>query len=113
MGSKFHPHFFVYDMMSGQSIKVPWKIRSQEFNSAKFEISPDGRLLAFVGRFGNIHLVSAKSKEVLKTIKMNDWCHGLAFSKDSGTLFTCGEGGEVNRKFETYKIISYCSPEII
>ena len=99
VGSKFHPHFFVYDMLAGQTVKVqyceyvnlfvqkdkrfffvntlalyvvhmsvshglinldhidfksssqfklqvPWRNKSQEFNSAKFDVSPDGKLLA-------------------------------------------------------------------
>ena len=95
VGSKFHPHFFVYDMLAGQSVKVPWRNKSQEFNSAKFDVSPDGKLLAWVGRFGMIHLVSAVSKELLRSLKMNDWCRELRFSRDGGSLYTIGEGGEV------------------
>jgi len=95
VGSKFHPHFFVYDMLAGQTVKVPWRNKSQEFNSAKFDVSPDGKLLAWVGRFGTIHLVSATSKELLRSLKMNDWCRELRFSRDGGSLYTIGEGGEV------------------
>ena len=95
VGSKFHPHFFIYDMLAGQSVKVPWRNKSQEFNSAKFDVSPDGKLLAWVGRFGMIHLVSAVSKELLRSLKMNDWCRELRFSRDGGSLYTFGEGGEV------------------
>ena len=78
---------------------MPWRNKSSEHNTAKFEVSPDGKLMAFVGRFGAIHLVSAKSKELIKTMKMNDWCHGLCFSKDGGMLYTIGEGGEVSTAF--------------
>ena len=63
-------------------------LKSQEFNSAKFDVSPDGKLLAWVGRFGTIHLVSATSKELLRSLKMNDWCRELRFSRDGGSLYT-------------------------
>jgi len=95
VGSKFHPHFYVYDMIAGQSIKVPWKSKTAEHNTAKFDVSPDGKLISFIGRFGYIHLISAKSKEIVKTMKMNDWCSSIRFSKDGGTLYSSGEGGEV------------------
>jgi len=95
IGSKFHPHFFVYDMIAGQSIQVPWRNKSSEHNTAKFDISPDGKLLAFIGRFGYIHLVSSRSKEVVKSLKMNDWCQSVVFSKDGCHLYSVGEGGEV------------------
>jgi len=95
VGSQAHPHYYVYDMMIGKSIKVPWKAQTGEHNSAKFEVSRDGKLLAFKGRFGYIHIVSARSKEILKSIKMNDECGDLKFSRDSQQLYTTGEGGEV------------------
>ena len=95
IGSKFHPHFFVYDMIAGQSTQVPWRNKSSEHNTAKFDISPDGKLLAFIGRFGYIHLVSSMSKEVVKSMKMNDWCQNVRFSRDGCHLYSVGEGGEV------------------
>ena len=58
-------------------------------------MSPDGKLLAWAGRFGLIHLVSAVSKELIRSLKMNDWCRELRFSRDGGSLYTIGEGGEV------------------
>ena len=48
-----------------------------------------------MGRFGSIHLVSATTKELLRSLKMNDWCRELRFSRDGGSLYTFGEGGEV------------------
>jgi len=95
VGSRNHPHFYVYDMMIGKSIKVPWKGRTGEHNSAHFEISPDGRFIAFKGRFGYIHIISARTKELLKSLKMNDDCGDLKFSRDSCQLYSSGSGGEV------------------
>ena len=90
---------------------MPWRSRSGEHTSGKFEVSPDGRFvpllysllelsalhfcrfLAFRGSHGNIHIVSAKTKELLKTLKMNDECQDLVFS--GSELWTTGAGGEV------------------
>ena len=93
VGSQHHPHFFVYDMMIGKSIKVP--VKTTEHNTQKFEVSRDGKLIAFVGRFGFIHIISARTKEFLRSFKMNDPCLALKFSPDSSSLYTTGEGGEV------------------
>ena len=48
-----------------------------------------------MSRFGNIHLISARTKEVVKSVKMNETCHSLRFSRDGSQLFSIGEGGEV------------------
>ena len=106
---------FLFPTSSGKSIKVPWRSRSGEHTSGKFEVSPDGRFvpllysllelftshfcrfLAFRGSHGNIHIVSAKTKELLKTLKMNDECLDLVFS--GSELWTTGAGGEVEKKY--------------
>eukprot|EP00092_Neocalanus_flemingeri_P072346 GFUD01089066.1.p1 GENE.GFUD01089066.1~~GFUD01089066.1.p1 ORF type:complete len:540 (-),score=211.34 GFUD01089066.1:36-1655(-) len=95
VGSQHHPHFFVYDMMIGKTIKVPWTNKTTEHNTQKFEVSRDGKLIAFIGRFGFIHIISARTKEFLKSFKMNDSCQALKFSPDSSSLYSTGEGGEV------------------
>ena len=98
---------------------MPWKSRSGEHASGKFEVSPDGRyvfyhlsfpylshhfyrFLAFRGSHGNIHIVSAKTKELLKTLKMNDVCQDLVFS--GSELWTTGAGGEVRNIHQIFKL---------
>ena len=74
-GSQAHPHYFVYDMMignhldgrkfffisnpSGKSIKVPWRSRSGEHTSGKFEVSPDGRFVPVLSRAEELQLFSS------------------------------------------------------
>jgi len=94
-GSQHHPHFFVYDMMIGKTMKVPWRNKTAEHNTQKFVVSKDGKLIAFIGKFGFIHIISAKTKEFLRSFKMNDACLALQFSLDSSCLYSTGEGGEV------------------
>jgi hypothetical protein len=58
-------------------------------------VSPDGKFIAFKGRFGYIHILSARTKELLHSLKMNDECGDLAFSRDGQQLYSTGAGSEV------------------
>jgi WD40 repeat protein len=94
MGSR-HKNFYYYDMMSGKICHVipPIKALDEQQRpsmSTNFEISPDNRLIAFVGSQGQIHLFSCKSKEWIDTVKINGTCNAVAFSPDSRYLFACG-----------------------
>jgi len=95
VGSQYHPYFHVYDMMAGKISKIPWAKKVEEFTSQKFEVSPDGKIIAFKGRFGSIHLVSARTKEYMRSLKMNDECQAIKFSGSGSQLYSHGEGGEV------------------
>ncbi|KAJ1523333.1 hypothetical protein ONE63_001204 [Megalurothrips usitatus] len=95
VGSQNHGHFFVYDMMEGRSIKVPISHSSEITNMKNFSMSPDGRLIASLGRFGHIHLITAQSKEWLGSLKMNSEVKAIAFNKDGSRLYSTGDGGDV------------------
>ncbi|XP_064609745.1 U3 small nucleolar RNA-associated protein 18 homolog [Liolophura sinensis] len=94
MGSK-HSSFHYYDMIGGKIVRVP-KIKGLEENAMKkFIVSPDGRYLVFLGKYGHLHLLSAKSKEWIHTLKMNGSVEAAAFSKDGHTMFSHGDDGQV------------------
>ncbi|ELT96062.1 hypothetical protein CAPTEDRAFT_223828 [Capitella teleta] len=59
-GSKFRS-FYYYDMMAGKVVNVPWIKALEENQMRRFEVSPDGRFLAFYGMYGRIHLLSSQS----------------------------------------------------
>ena len=95
-GSQHFGHYFTYDLGKDQIVKVPWKEqKSEQFSMQKFEVSPTNDLVAFHGRFGNIHLTSAKTRSKLFTLKMNDDLAALTFSPDGNYLYSHGVGGSV------------------
>ncbi len=59
-----------------------------------FEVSPAGDFLAVPGRFGNVHMLSARTKEKLFSVKMNDDVSCVAFGpEERRELYT--HGGKV------------------
>lgn len=60
-----------------------------------FEVSPAGDYIAVLGRFGQVHLLSSRTKEKAFTIKMNDDVYCAAFVPGGVELLTHGAGGEV------------------
>ncbi|KAG8257646.1 U3 snoRNP protein [Homalodisca vitripennis] len=95
VGSQHHSHYFVYDMMEGKSIRIPTHHATEQTTMKKFEVSPDGKLLAVCGRFGDIHLINAHTKEWIGTLKMNGEVKALCFNASGSQLWTHGATGEV------------------
>ncbi|KAI0237695.1 U3 small nucleolar RNA-associated protein 18-like [Lamellibrachia satsuma] len=93
MTSKYHS-FQCYDMMEGKIVRVP-HLKGLEESMSKFVVSPDGRFLAFLGAYGYIHLVSAKTKEWVSSLKMNGEVSDVAFSHDGSRMLSFGSDGEV------------------
>ncbi|XP_053665497.1 U3 small nucleolar RNA-associated protein 18 homolog [Anopheles marshallii] len=81
----YRKFFHVYNLISGQSYtrKIPeratWLMKN-------FRVSQCGKYLASVGECGEVHLMSAKSKEMLQTIQLRQVCSSLAFTPDSKYL---------------------------
>ncbi|KAF6200102.1 hypothetical protein GE061_006403 [Apolygus lucorum] len=95
VGSNQQKYFYCYDMMVGSSIKFPMHHNTGQTNMSKFEISPDGKFIAVVGKFGQIHLLTGDSKEWVGSVSMNGSVETLCFSPDSKTLYTYGDQGDV------------------
>nr|KAG5711690.1 hypothetical protein BaRGS_016872 [Batillaria attramentaria] len=94
MGSK-HRSFYYYDMMAGKVVFVPKTKGLGENNMARLRVSPDGRFIVFLGSYGNIHLVSAKTKEWIHTLKMNGSVEDITFSADGARMYSTGDDGRV------------------
>ncbi|KAK9499930.1 hypothetical protein O3M35_002866 [Rhynocoris fuscipes] len=95
VGSQYHSHFHVYDMIQASSLSIHTHHNMGQTNMKKFEVSPDGKLIAVVGRYGQIHLLSAKSKEWIGNLTMNGNVEAIAFDPDGTCLYSHGELGEV------------------
>uniref|UniRef100_A0A182JZQ6 Uncharacterized protein n=1 Tax=Anopheles christyi TaxID=43041 RepID=A0A182JZQ6_9DIPT len=91
----YRKFYHVYNLINGQSdtLKIPdqdtWLMKN-------FRISRCGKYLASAGEFGEVHLMSAKSKEVLKTIQLRYPCQSLAFTPDSRYLLCHSNDTEVS-----------------
>lgn len=90
-GRKF---FYTYDLMSGQTQRVflPKDITKM----TQFELSPCGKLLAIIGRFGEIHLMDAMTKELIASVKQEHHCTAVAFGADSRQLYAHSDDAEIN-----------------
>uniref|UniRef100_A0A069DUX3 U3 small nucleolar RNA-associated protein 18 homolog n=1 Tax=Panstrongylus megistus TaxID=65343 RepID=A0A069DUX3_9HEMI len=100
-GSEFivgshHSYFHVYDMMQGNSLTIHTHHSIGQTTMKKFEVSPDGKLIAVAGRFGQIHLLTAKSKEWIGNLSMNGNVEAITFDPDGSCLYSHGELGEVH-----------------
>ena len=60
-----------------------------------FVLSPCGKYITFLGNNGNIILVSAQTKRLITTLKMNGTVTSIAYTKDGRYLFSFGGDGEV------------------
>ncbi|XP_051888790.1 U3 small nucleolar RNA-associated protein 18 homolog isoform X2 [Pristis pectinata] len=67
----------------------------QEWQARKFEVSPDGLFLLFIGSFGYLHLLSTKTNEFVGSMKINGPAIGAAFSPDGSTVYANSDEGDV------------------
>ncbi|KYM83299.1 U3 small nucleolar RNA-associated protein 18 like protein [Atta colombica] len=93
LGSQYYPYCHTYDLMNGKTYKffLPHRIT----NMKRYEVSPDGKLIALCGRLGEIYLLHSFTKELVGTFRMNSKCRVLAFTPDSKTLISHGDGTEM------------------
>uniref|UniRef100_A0AAY4C4D5 U3 small nucleolar RNA-associated protein 18 homolog n=1 Tax=Denticeps clupeoides TaxID=299321 RepID=A0AAY4C4D5_9TELE len=87
--------FYIYDMMEGKIIPVPTVRGLNEKRVKEFEVSPEGESLLFTGSAGYLHLMTMKTREVVRTMKVNGSVCGTAFSADGSKIFSSTEEGEV------------------
>ncbi|XP_053673515.1 U3 small nucleolar RNA-associated protein 18 homolog [Anopheles nili] len=90
----YRKFYHVYNLISGQghTLKIPEK---DTWLMTNFCVSACGKYLASAGESGEVHLMSAKSKEVLRTIQQRYTCQALAFTPDSRYLFSHSNDTEV------------------
>lgn len=88
-GSSKADHLFSFDLHKAVPVKINNAGRKLEQGSmSRFEVSEN--YLAFLGRFGHVHLLSARTKEKAFSVKMNDDVGAVAFTNDGSELYTTG-----------------------
>lgn len=87
-------YFYTYDLIGGQTRRVflPKSITKM----TQFEVSPCGKYIGVIGRFGEVHILYATSKELITTFKQEHPVTALTFSHDSKRLLTHSCDTEVN-----------------
>ncbi|MCI4391702.1 hypothetical protein PGIGA_G00137550 [Pangasianodon gigas] len=80
--------FYIYDMMEGKIIPVPRVRGLNEQRVKEFEVSPDGQFLLLTGSSGFLHLMTMKTKEVVRSVKINGSVCATAFNSDGSKIFT-------------------------
>ncbi|XP_026871915.2 U3 small nucleolar RNA-associated protein 18 homolog [Electrophorus electricus] len=87
--------FYIYDMMEGKVLPVPSVQGLNEQRVKEFEVSPDNEFLLLTGSSGFLHLMTMKTKEVVRSMKLNGNVCATAFTADGGKVFAHSEEGEV------------------
>lgn len=87
--------FYSIDISKGNVDKIGPLTGREEKSLEVFEVSPDSRTIAFLGNDGYILLVSAKTKELIGTLKMNGTARSIAFTDDGQQLLSSGGDGQV------------------
>ncbi|XP_058058873.1 U3 small nucleolar RNA-associated protein 18 homolog [Anopheles bellator] len=81
----YRKFYHVYNLISGQSatLKIPFQ---ETWSLRNFCLSPSGQYLASMGNCGEVHLLNAKTKELLRTVQLRYESAALAFTPDSRHL---------------------------
>ncbi|XP_006635381.1 U3 small nucleolar RNA-associated protein 18 homolog [Lepisosteus oculatus] len=87
--------FYVYDMIEGKIIPVHGVRALNESQVKEFEVSPDGSFLLLSGTSGYLHLLTLKTKELVRSMKINGKVTGATFSSDGSKIYACSDEGEV------------------
>ncbi|XP_017296898.1 U3 small nucleolar RNA-associated protein 18 homolog isoform X2 [Kryptolebias marmoratus] len=87
--------FYLYDMMEGRVAPVHTVRGLNESRVKEFCVCPEGDALLLSGTNGYLHLLTLKTNEVVRSMKINGDVSGVAFSHDGSRVFVNSEDGEV------------------
>uniref|UniRef100_A0A3P9P980 U3 small nucleolar RNA-associated protein 18 homolog n=1 Tax=Poecilia reticulata TaxID=8081 RepID=A0A3P9P980_POERE len=89
--------FYLYDMMEGRVAPVR-SVRGLGLSEARvkdFSVCPDGGALLLTGTNGYLHMLTLKTNEIVRSMKINGDVSGVAFCPDGSKAFVTSEEGEV------------------
>ncbi|EDV55762.1 U3 small nucleolar RNA-associated protein 18 homolog [Drosophila erecta] len=85
--------YYSYDLLEAKESKrtLPGDIPFMH----RFEVSPCGQFIVTAGKFGAIHLLTAKTNELLHSFKQEGKVKRFAWSGDSKRILVCGSTSNV------------------
>lgn len=86
--------FKVFDMIEAKTMQIPM-LKGFEGRLGKFELSPDGSIIVFINRNGQLHFVSANSKELIDSTQISGNINSVTFRQDGELMFASGDEGVV------------------
>eukprot|EP00128_Syssomonas_multiformis_P012547 Colp12_sorted_trinity150504_noHs@11706 len=87
--------FYVYDVEGGNVSKVHGIQGHREKSLEKFFVSPDEKHIVFTGVDGHLIVVSARTKQWVCDLKMNNTARTVTFNADGSRMYTAGGDGLV------------------
>lgn len=91
----YRKFYHVYNLISGASDTLQLK-GDGAWTMKNFDMSKCGKYLAVTGGYGEIHLLDARSKELLTTIQQKNCCYSLCFTPDSKYLLCNSQDNDVS-----------------
>lgn len=92
LGSR-HAHIFSYDLMAAKPIR--YNLPHGLTQCKNFIISPDSQFMAVAGKWGEVHIMSATTKETVGMLKQEGEVTALTFNPQGTLLFGHSDTGEV------------------
>ncbi|KAI9911847.1 hypothetical protein PsorP6_009043 [Peronosclerospora sorghi] len=89
------PYFFSYDIEAGKISKIPGLYGRKEKKRETFSISSNGDTIVLMGSNGYMDVVSAKSYELIGSLKMNGSTKSAAFCENDLYLLSTGSDGQI------------------
>ncbi|XP_078488934.1 U3 small nucleolar RNA-associated protein 18 homolog [Ciona intestinalis] len=86
---------YSYDLISGTVQKIPYIKGIKDTKFTNFKVSPDGKHLVFLSKFGKMHLVDARTKEAITSFKMNGSVSDIDFMSGGEKMLSIGDEGIV------------------
>lgn len=85
---------YSYDLMTGATQRIFMPKGITKFS--QFELSPCGKYICVIGRFGEVHLLNYSSKELLFTFKQEHPSTAVAFTTDSMRILSHSSDAQIN-----------------
>lgn len=87
--------FYLYHMTEGKVTPVSGVRGLNEARVKEFSVCPVGDTVLLWGSRGYLHLLTLKTNEVVRSLKLNGEVSAVAFSSDGNSVFSSSEEGEV------------------